>query len=112
MSPDALSGSLGGALFENLSELGPRLPGPRMAASDPSPRPADWRADLARYSGLGLTFGVTVTLFALGGWWIDGRLESSPWGLLLGTGLGFTGGLISLVKKLPSSGSTRRPPAG
>ena len=26
--------------------------------------------------------------------------------------LGFTGGLISLVKKLPSSGSTRRPPAG
>lgn len=65
-------------------------------------RPSDWRADLARYSGLGLTFGLTVTLFALGGWWLDGKVDSSPWFLLLGTALGFTGALISLVKKLPS----------
>lgn len=102
-----LSGSIGGLLFENLSALGTPLHGPSMDAPDPPPRAADWRADLARYSGLGLTFGVTVTLFALGGWWLDGRLGSSPWGLLVGTGLGFAGGLISMVKKLPPPGGGR-----
>ena len=59
--------------------------------------------DLYRYSGLGLQFAASVALFALGGPWLDGRMGSSPWFLLVGVFLGFAGGLISILKKFPSS---------
>lgn len=60
-------------------------------------------ADYARYAGLGLQFAATIALFALGGWWLDGWLGSSPWLLILGVFTGFMGGLISLVKKVPGT---------
>ena len=67
--------------------------------------------DLARYSGLGLQFAVTILVFALLGRWLDGRLGWSPGCLLAGVFLGFGLGLYSMVKKLPSASRTAKPGA-
>lgn len=68
--------------------------------------------DFARYSGLGLQLGVIVTLFSLGGNWLDQRLGTRPWFLLVGVLLGFVGGTISVVSRVPgSSGRARGGPS-
>ncbi|HLQ36695.1 MAG TPA: AtpZ/AtpI family protein, partial [Planctomycetota bacterium] len=38
--------------------------------------------------GAGITFAVTVALFTLGGWWVDGKLGSTPLFVLIGVFLG------------------------
>jgi F0F1-type ATP synthase assembly protein I len=52
---------------------------------------------LGRFVGIGVQFGAVISLFALAGHWLDGRLGSSPWGIILGVGLGFFGGTLSLL---------------
>jgi len=59
--------------------------------------------DAFRYAGMGMTFAVTVGLFALGGFFLDGRLGTSPLFLIVAVFLGFGLGLYSMVSKLPSS---------
>jgi F0F1-type ATP synthase assembly protein I len=69
--------------------------------------------DLYRYSGLGFQFAAVVGAFSLGGHWLDGRLGSSPWLLLVGVFAGFALGLYSLLSKFPGgtrSKSRREPP--
>lgn len=78
--------------------------------ADESPRPPDTQknakgSDGAGNSqngmgllGLGLQLAVTVAIFAAAGWWLDGRMKWSPWGLV---GLSFAGlaiGLYQFVK--------------
>ena len=46
----------------------------------------------------GITFGLVIVLFTLGGWWLDTRLETLPTFLLVGFGLGAVGGFIHLVE--------------
>ena len=53
-----------------------------------------------RVIGAGLTLAVSVGLFAYGGLWLDRRLNTSPWLLLLGVGLGITGGMLHLIRVL------------
>ncbi|MGE3171326.1 MAG: AtpZ/AtpI family protein [Planctomycetota bacterium] len=57
-------------------------------------------SDSARSLGAGLTFAVTVALFALGGHWLDGRTGTSPLFVLLGVLLGIVGGTIHLLRVL------------
>ncbi|MBM3975841.1 MAG: AtpZ/AtpI family protein [Planctomycetes bacterium] len=86
-----------------------------MQPQEPEPRrgPAARRQALAvewsRFAGLGIQFAATIGLFTWAGWWADSRLSSSPWCLLLGVALGFTGALIALVKAVPRA-SRRSPP--
>ncbi len=68
--------------------------------------------EVGRYAGLGLSYALTIGLFAVGGWWLDGRLESSPLFLLIGVLIGFVGSTVSLVRKAtpsPSPTSKRQP---
>jgi ATP synthase protein I len=69
---------------------------------------ADWvreqRGSL-QYAGVGIQFGLTISLFALLGRWLDGRFGTSPWLLLLGVLLGFGGGTYSLLKKVSNGAS-------
>jgi F0F1-type ATP synthase assembly protein I len=77
--------------------------------ASPAGPPGPFGTDFGRYAGLGLQFGATITIFALGGWWLDERLGSSPWLLLVGVFAGFGGGLFSLVRKVPgASGDKER----
>lgn len=47
----------------------------------------------SEFAGVGLQFAVSIVLFALAGIWLDKRLGSSPWFVLLmvfgGSGLSF-----------------------
>ena len=47
----------------------------------------------SEFAGVGLQFAITIVLFALGGIWIDKRLGTSPWLLIVmvlgGSALGF-----------------------
>ena len=47
-----------------------------------------------------MTLAVVVTLFALGGLWLDDRLGTRPLFLVLGVVLGIVGGLIHLLRVL------------
>lgn len=77
----------------------------------PTPRSSAFE-DFARYSGLGMQLFASIGLLAWFGWWVDGKLGSSPFGLLSGVFIGFGAGLYSIVKAVPASGSDRerRPP--
>lgn len=85
--------------------------GPRHVPRHP-PNPMNERgakyADLYRYSGLGFQFAAVVGVFSLGGHWLDGRLGSRPWLLLVGVFAGFALGLYSLLSKLPGGTPARR----
>ncbi len=63
-------------------------------------RPRSVLQDSYRYAGVGLQFAATMAVFALLGWWGDGKLGSSPWLLLVGVFLGFGLGLYSIVSRL------------
>jgi len=56
-----------------------------------------------RHAGLGLQFALTLVAFAGIGHLIDGKLGTSPWLLVVGVMIGFCGGLLSLVRKIPMS---------
>lgn len=69
--------------------------------------------DLYRYSGLGAAYTATLAVFGFAGYWLDGKLGTSPWLLILGVFLGFGLGTYSLALKLPtrSKGSSDTKPA-
>jgi len=54
----------------------------------------------ARYSSIGIELGISVVIGVLGGWWVDGQLDSSPWGLLIGMALGITAAIRSISRTL------------
>jgi F0F1-type ATP synthase assembly protein I len=54
--------------------------------------------DAAPLLGLGMTLAVTVLAGLGGGYWLDGRLQTRPWFLLLGGSLGLAAGLYHFLK--------------
>jgi F0F1-type ATP synthase assembly protein I len=52
-----------------------------------------------RHSGVGLELAGATAGFALIGYWLDGRFETAPWGLVIGVVLGLVGGLYNLVRQ-------------
>ncbi len=55
---------------------------------------------MARYSGHGLTFALSMVLFLLAGWWADGRLGTSPLLTLIGAFVGAGAGFYSMLQHL------------
>lgn len=59
--------------------------------------------------GVGLELVVSVVLFLLAGRWLDGRLGSEPWLMLLGALLGMAVGFYGLFRRLlPAGGQDGR----
>ena len=52
-----------------------------------------------RLSGIGVELVGAVVGFTLIGYWIDRHFGSSPWGLLIGLGLGLVGGMYNLIRQ-------------
>jgi F0F1-type ATP synthase assembly protein I len=69
-------------------------------------------ADLGRYTGLGLQLTASLALFGVAGGWLDRRLSTGPWLLILGLFLGAALGFYSLLRAVPSPGRDRKPPSG
>lgn len=90
----------------------PMVLGPRtslFAVGMPSPKQP---LESSRALGAGLTFAVTVALFAWGGTWLDQTLSTSPWLVLVCTLLGVLGGSIHVIAELAPGalGLSRKPP--
>ena len=64
----------------------------------------------AEFAGMGLQLGLTFALFALLGHWLDRRLGTSPWLLLLLVFIGAAAGLYSVYRRVlgPGTGGTRK----
>lgn len=66
---------------------------------DRSEEPGGGRALWAvagEYMGYGLTWALSVLLFFLGGWWLDGKLGTEPLFMILGAFVGAAAGFYSL----------------
>ena len=67
---------------------------------EPTRRPSAARGELARYSGYGLSWVLTVLLLGWGGLALDERLGTTPLLVLLGSLLGIVGGFYRLYLRL------------
>ena len=63
-------------------------------------RPSRPTGELARYSGYGITWVLTVVLLGWGGLALDERLGTTPLLVLLGVLLGIVGGFYRLYLRL------------
>jgi F0F1-type ATP synthase assembly protein I len=52
-----------------------------------------------KFAAVGLEVAVGVGLGVLIGHWFDGKFHSDPWGILIGSGLGFASGMYLLIKE-------------
>ena len=59
----------------------------------------------AEYMGVGLQFVLSILVFLYAGRWLDEKLGTSPWLLMLGVFVGFAAALYSIVRKLGKQGS-------
>jgi F0F1-type ATP synthase assembly protein I len=50
--------------------------------------------------GVGLQFAGSIVMFLLVGRWLDGRLDTSPWFLLIGVFAGAGAGFYSIYRQL------------
>jgi F0F1-type ATP synthase assembly protein I len=68
---------------------------PREEKRDRAPIPS-----AAEYAGVGIQFAVSILLFLFLGRWLDEKLGTSPWLLILGVFVGFGASLYSIVSRL------------
>jgi len=57
------------------------------------------RPSWLRYSGIGFEFVAAIAGFALVGYWVDRRWDTTPWGLVIGAGLGMVGGMYNMIRE-------------
>jgi F0F1-type ATP synthase assembly protein I len=57
----------------------------------------------AEFAGIGVQFAAAILVFAFVGWWIDDRLHTSPWFLLIGVFAGAAGGFFSMYRKITAA---------
>lgn len=56
-----------------------------------------WQA-AGQFTGYGLTMALSTLLFLLGGWWLDGKVGTTPLFTILGAFVGAGGGFYSLYR--------------
>ena len=59
----------------------------------------DVKAAYARWAGLGIEFGGVVAVFCAIGYWLDQKFNTSPWFLLIGFFIAFTGMFYNIWKQ-------------
>jgi F0F1-type ATP synthase assembly protein I len=53
-----------------------------------------------QFTGYGLSWALSVLLFLLGGWWLDGKLGTAPLFMILGAFVGGGAGFYSLYRHI------------
>lgn len=78
-------------------------------------RPDGYWRTVGELGTLGLSFVIALAIGTIGGLWVDGRFDTSPWGLLVGFGLGFAAAILNVYRitsrALASPSSHTRPAA-
>ncbi len=92
-------------------ELPHRKPARHDVKQDPpqAPRAPRGPADpqYMKYAGAGLQFALTFLACGALGWWLDGKLGTEPWLMIVGILAGAAGAMYSLVARL--GGGAKRP---
>lgn len=82
-----------------MNDSGPTAGG-RPTGRDPSKPPSP---SGAQYAGAGLQFALTIVIFTFLGIWLDNRLHSSPWFVLICVFVGAAAGFYSIYRALMGS---------
>jgi F0F1-type ATP synthase assembly protein I len=76
-------------------------------------------SDMGRYAHFGFQLALSMGLFLLGGWWLDGELGTTPLFTIAGAMLGAAAGFYSMIRQLigrpersdrPGSGDQEKEP--
>jgi ATP synthase protein I len=85
---------------------------PRDARPQPThaPRSAQTALSTSEFAGVGVQFAATTLVFVFAGVWLDKRLHSSPWFVLICVFVGAAAGFYSMYSKVMAA--QRRDEAG
>lgn len=70
-------------------------------------RPAhmEMMASAGRYMGYGLSWALSTGFFLLVGWWVDGKVGTTPLFVIVGAFVGGAAGFYSLYRHITEEGS-------
>ena len=75
-------------------------PGGGPASGPPGGKGADEGPSVSEFAGVGLQFAVSILVFVFVGQWLDRKLGTAPWLLLVGVFVGGAGSFYSMYRKL------------
>lgn len=55
------------------------------------------------FAGIGIQFALTILIFVFAGVWLDRRLGSSPWFVIIGVFVGASAGFFSMYRQMMSA---------
>lgn len=68
--------------------------------------------NLSGLAGIGVQFIVAILLFLFLGKWLDGRLGTAPWLMIVGVFVGAGASMYAMYRKIFPSEPPKQPPAG
>ena len=78
-------------------------PGGGPASGPPGGKGADEGPSVSEFAGVGLQFAVSILVFVYAGQWLDRKLGTAPWMLMLGVFLGAGASFYSMYRKLTAA---------
>jgi F0F1-type ATP synthase assembly protein I len=66
-------------------------------------------SEMGRYAHLGFQLALSTGLFLLGGWWLDGKIGTTPLLTIVGAFAGAAAGFYSMIHQLTRSSRTGDP---
>ncbi len=64
--------------------------------------------EAARHSTIGLEIGLSIALGVLGGRWLDGKFDTTPWLTILGFGFGIAAAIRSVYATIQRARAATR----
>ena len=84
---------------------------PRRGEKTPAGLPRPAASTGSEFAGVGLQFGFSIVLFAFAGYWLDKKLGTSPWLLILLVFVGAGAAFYSMYRRLfPPKSPPKTPP--
>ena len=80
-----------------------QLPEGSKAPGDTTRRGAAGAVSGMEFAGIGIQFALTILLFVFAGVWLDNRLGTSPWLVLVFVFVGAAGGFYSMYRRVTAA---------